>query len=445
MMQSNVILRLLQALCLLAVLAKSNNISSQVELGPDAQFSILTCSPGNELYSLFGHTAIRVQSMRNGKIMDLVFNYGTFDFSDDFYVKFAMGKLDYKLAISHFGDFQKGYIDELRGIEEQPLLLNHSQQSHLWALLQANYKPENQAYRYDFFYDNCATRVRDIILLACQMGHQYPLADSITTLPEIDYSKELNRVFPDGDDPSTRASLSNDHSAIFTYTYPHSFSFREAIDRYLVYQPWSDFGIDVALGLPCDREVLPTQAMFLPDSLKREFMQARAEDKPLVGRTEDLLFNENEWVTPRFFTPFWIFSLIVLVLIAAALLRRTSWTHYSVLDRLFLMTCGLVGAMVTFLWFVTDHHGTVNNLNILWAHPLWLVLAMVRPKSKIAHRLAMVCGSILLLTILCFAWLPQALHLATLPLMLGCLLICAKIIFAHRQAGYKSQQIVSSQ
>jgi hypothetical protein len=444
MMQSKTILRLLHSLCLVAVMAVSKPLFSQVELSPDAQFSILTCSPGNDLYSLFGHTAIRVQDMRNGKIMDLVFNYGTFDFTDDFYVKFAMGKLDYKLSISHFGDFQKSYIDELRGIEEQPLLLNHAQRSHLWELLQANYKPENQAYRYDFFYDNCATRVRDIILLACQLSHDHPLADSISTHPEIDYSQELNRVFPTGDDPSTRASLSNDHSALFTYNYPQAFSFREAIDQYLMYQPWSDFGIDVALGMPCDRKVLPTQAMFLPDSLKLEFMQARAENKPLVGRTEDLLFNENEWVAPRLFTPFWIFSLILIALIAAACARRTHWTHYSVFDRLILITCGLVGLLVTFLWFVTDHHGTVNNLNILWAHPLWLLLAVVRAKSKIAYRLALACGSILVLTILGFAWLPQALHIATMPLMLGCLLICAKIIFAHRKAGYHSQQLVSS-
>jgi hypothetical protein len=104
----------------------------------------------------------------------------------------------------------------------------------------------------------------------------------------------------------------------------------------------------------------------------------------------------------------------------------------------------LVGVLVTFLWFVTDHHGTVNNLNILWAHPLWLLLAVVRAKSKMAYRLALACGSILVLTILAFAWLPQALHIATLPLMLGCLLICAKIIFAHRKAGYYSQQLVSS-
>jgi hypothetical protein len=119
MMQSKTILRLLHSLCLVAVMAVSKPLFSQVKLSPDAQFSILTCSPGNDLYSLFGHTAIRVQDMRNGKIMDLVFNYGTFDFTDDFYMKFAMGKLDYKLSISHFGDFQKSYIDELRGIEEQ--------------------------------------------------------------------------------------------------------------------------------------------------------------------------------------------------------------------------------------------------------------------------------------------------------------------------------------
>jgi Domain of unknown function (DUF4105) len=413
---------------------------AQTQLSPKSEISILSCSPGTELYSLFGHSALRVQDQRNGKIMDLVFNYGTFDYSDDFYYQFAMGKLDYKLSISHFGDFQKEYIDEMRGIHEQKLILTHSQKSHLWQLLQTNYEPALQTYRYDFFYDNCSTRIRDIILLAYQLAHDYPLADSIAASAQVNYFEVLKSTFPRDGDPSTRTSLSNDHSVLFTYTYPEKKTFRETIDQYLRYQPWSDFGIDIALGLPCDRVVLQQQGMFLPDSLEKEFHYAHAGENLVVERSEEILPSEIQ-----FFTPFWMFSLVLILGILLTLVKKKKWPTLLIVDRVFLSIVGLIGCLVVFLWFFTDHHATVGNLNILWAHPLWLFMAWLPPANSWAQKLYKFCGAIILMTLLSFVFLPQQLHVATIPIMLFCVLICAKFKYNSVEKGEKSALIVPQQ
>ncbi|MEN9640524.1 MAG: hypothetical protein RLZZ262_2393 [Bacteroidota bacterium] len=435
-------LRILSLALFLSVVVNTI-VSAQIKISDKTTFSILTCSPGADLYSLFGHTAIRVTDNHKDRFIDLVFNYGTFEFSDDFYVKFAMGKLNYQLSVSRFGDFQKSYIDEMRGIEEQVLLLNHAQKIHLWELLQCNYQPENQTYRYDFFYDNCSTRVRDIILLACQMAEQHPIADSLNVAPDLNYQATLRQAFPDNGDPSQRSSLQQGQPIAFTYTYPSDYSFRDAIDRYLVYQPWSDFGIDVALGLPCDRSVLHTQAMFLPDSLKKEFHYAHQNNQAVVTRADDLLFNENEFEQPRFFTPFWIFTAVFLF-IASFSMRADKRFDVRIWDRLFLIVVGLIGLLVCFLWFITDHHATVNNLNILWAHPLWILFAFKKQFSHLLITGLKILAGMVAITLIVFPFLPQQLHVATIPLMLTTLLICFKILKTAQRAGSKQTSTVIS-
>ena len=165
--------------------------AEKIELSPKAEISVLTCSPGPDLYSSFGHTAIRIQDSINNRWVDVVYNYGTFQFTDDFYFKFAKGQLDYRLSRSSFGDFQYEYLMTGRGIWEQKLLITPAEKQRLFDLLEENYLPENREYRYDFFYDNCSTRVRDIIKKALE-----------------------NKVN-------------------FTYVYAEKSSYREAIQHYL--------------------------------------------------------------------------------------------------------------------------------------------------------------------------------------------------------------------
>ena len=141
-------------------------------LSERASISLLTGSPGTELYSTFGHSAIRVHDPSTG--MDIVFNYGTFDFNTpNFYLKFAQGKLNYKLSIETFEQFRAGFIYENRSVVEQKFNLTQTQKNLLFALLEQNYLPENRFYKYDFFFDNCATRIRDLMITAFGEDFQY--------------------------------------------------------------------------------------------------------------------------------------------------------------------------------------------------------------------------------------------------------------------------------
>ena len=152
---------------LLLMFLTLNSLSSTAYISSEsARFTLLTCTPGPDLYSLFGHSAIRYQDTIRGKMVDWVYNYGTFIFDEDFYVKFARGKLDYVLSKQDFPFFQEEYIYSGRGIFEQELLFTSKEKQKLLDLLEENYLPQNRTYRYDFFYDNCSTRIRDIIIHA---------------------------------------------------------------------------------------------------------------------------------------------------------------------------------------------------------------------------------------------------------------------------------------
>ncbi len=122
---------------------------------------MLTCSPGEELYSTFGHTALRVKD--NATRSDIIFNYGTFEFGPDFYTKFIKGQLRYFLSIETYADFAYSYQYESRSIQEQVLRLSCAEKEKLFAALQANAQEENKYYQYDFLFDNCTTRARDIV------------------------------------------------------------------------------------------------------------------------------------------------------------------------------------------------------------------------------------------------------------------------------------------
>ncbi len=193
------------------------------QLSDEAEISILTGSPGNELYAAFGHTAIHIKDTANG--IDVLFNYGIFDFeTPNFYMKFVQGKLLYQLAITDYEGLIALYKEGNRTLTEQYLLLDKKQKQEVFDFLVDNSKPENSAYKYDFFFDNCATRVRDV----------------------------LNKVLGD----KLKWDLSK---------FPPDKSFRDLINPYLVKMPWVDMGMDLILGMPTDRKANLQEYMFLPD------------------------------------------------------------------------------------------------------------------------------------------------------------------------------------
>lgn len=362
-----------------------------------ARFSLLTCTPGNELYSVFGHSAIRIQDRTEEGAIDWVYNYGTFRFSDDFYWKFARGKLDYMLAKTNYYYFEEEYTYSLRGIQEQVLQLTPAQGARLFELLEENYEPKNKYYRYDFFYDNCATRIRDIIGKAC------------------------------GDELK------------YTYVYPREYTFRQAIQNYLDYMPWSDFGIDLALGMPCDRVMGKGDGMFLPDSMMKEFHFAALGNGTLTTPAKELLPQRAGLDAGGWYTPSAVFGILLFVSLAFGYWRMRKGKQMFILDRAFLLTSGLVGVMVVFLWFFTDHSATKWNLNLLWANPLNLILAFSGKGARKGWRMAYLkCYSaVLCLTLLTWFFLPQRMHIAVIPILLGLLFYAVKQVRPSMISGEK--------
>ena len=398
--------KLKHSLILLAVLVAASSFAlahpaENLRVSEESKFSILTCTPGPDLYSLFGHSAIRFQDIQNGQIIDWVYNYGTFQFDENFYWKFAMGKLDYLLSKEDFPYFQQGYIIEGRGIYEQDLLLSQPEKQKLLELLEENYLPQNRTYRYDFFYDNCSTRIRDIISQA--------LPNQLT----------------------------------FQYHYEQPRSFRQAIQSYLDYQPWSDLGIDIALGIPCDRIVQPQQMMFLPDSLMHEMTWAQKDNQPLIIHTQEILPRDYELQMNTTFTPVVVFFLFLILHIAVGFLFLHRKIAVQPTDRILLAVSGLIGLLVVFLWFFTDHTATAWNLNILWANPLNLILAFSNSKALSGWRKTYLLIYILILTLTLVAWfiLPQRLHFSLISLILGLIFTCFKWLRPQFFLNKKTTQI----
>ena len=348
-------------------------------LSNSAEISLLTCSPGAELYSLFGHSAMRVHDPEQG--IDVVFNYGTFSFDEDFYFNFAMGRLNYKLSVSQMDRFVSAYAREGRGFIEQTLSLDSTQRQTVFEFLNWNYQPENRSYLYDFFYDNCSSILRDV--LDDNLGEAIVWAD-----------------LKEEDDPS----------------------FRNIIDRYLIYHPWGDFGIDLGLGLPCDKVPSSREYMFLPDKLMEAYDHAEINGMPLVEEERVLLEPAGLNLVHSLTDPvplFWMFFGLIALITALGWRKRKRWIA---IDCLLLFIYGAVGALIFFLWFITDHTATANNFNMLWAWPISILMIPLIFVQTIRRWFWMAYGAVLVIALLGFAFWPQMLHLATIPLMLTMLL-----------------------
>jgi len=300
----------------------------QAQLSDDAQISILTCDAGQDLYSSFGHSAFRVQDSANG--INWVYNYGTFDFNtSNFYYKFARGKLLYSLSVSTFSDFLFTYELENRWVKEQILKLNPEERNNLFRFLENNRKPENRDYKYDFLFDNCATK-----------------------LPQI-----LKKVL--GNNIKYHGEHLKNH-----------LSFRDLIHQNLLTNSWSSFGIDLALGSVIDREAAAVEYMFLPKYVMLQMQNTTLAENPLVLRERSVLkysdkkFNYNFGLSPLF----WLLLLLLFTLTISYIDLRNG-TRSRWLDFFLFLITGSAGLLIFFLWFLTDHSSTANNFNILWAFP----------------------------------------------------------------------------
>ena len=339
--------------------------SQNVELSPLSKISLLTVGTGEDLAAKFGHSAIRLQDPTLG--IDEVYGYGTYDFEDpNFYLNFTRGKLSYTISRIPFKYFDYSYQQEKRWIREQVLDLDVQQRTKIVAFLENNLLPENKKYKYDFLFDNCATRI-----------------------PMV-FEKTLGSTFN------------------FDYSYlEDQLTFRELIRLKLNPNSWSNFGIDLALGSVIDREATPYEHLFLPIYVYEQMKHTTLDGKPIVKKESVLLdIPEQENRALIFLTPlFWLGILLVLVCYITYTdyknFRRNKWLDFF----LFLVT-GLAGVLIVFLWFGTDHLATKGNFNSLWAFAPNIFIAFLMVKRNVPEWIiSYIIFLTILLGITCVLWM----------------------------------------
>ncbi|MEJ6791521.1 MAG: DUF4105 domain-containing protein [Lacinutrix sp.] len=306
---------------------------SQVpQITENTTISIITIDPGNLLNDSFGHNGFRVKN----DYLDIVYDYGRYNFEDpNFYTNFAKGKLVYLMGASNSLDILGYYKSQNRTIKEQVLNLNQAQKESLINYLANNYKLENRPYLYDFFFDNCATKMRDVLEAVLNGTIEYKT-------PNV-YKNE---------------------------------TFRTLIQNNLYWNSWGSFGIDIALGSVIDRNATPREYMFLPENIFQFFEEASYNwtKKPLVIETNIINTQNGEFSKGSFFTsPIFILSLLGLLVLFITFNDKKRNSRSKCLDVILFSVTGLIGVFLLLLWFATDHTATAHNYNLLWACPISII------------------------------------------------------------------------
>ncbi len=328
------------------------------------------------MYSTFGHSALRI--IDSNSVTDHVYNFGTFNFDDPgFYLKFIRGQLKYYVNVEQFEDFKFGYIAENRGITEQVLIFSASEKINIHRALIENIKEENKFYMYDFFYDNCTTRLRDIIV-----KYHTP-------------SPALPAVMPT------------------------KYTFRNAIHQYLDYNNmyWSKFGIDILLGAPTDAVMKTTHQQFLPENLMKALDSTK--NTPIVLSSQNLYALGETNNKQSFFSPLVLFSTVLSIFIILSFAKSNGVKRIlHKLDALLFFIVGLLGIVLVLMWVGTDHIMTKNNYNLLWAWPMHIVYAFfIHKNGKRVKAYSMLVTVFLLLLLCCWFFVAQKMNNALLPLI----------------------------
>lgn len=324
--------------CCLFILLSWLTFSQTIPYSDNTVISVLTCAPGDELYSKFGHSAFRIQDFNNH--YDVVYNYGVFDFKKpNFYTNFAKGKLYYKLDKAPYDYFYQQYQYENRAIEKQVLNLTSKQRKKLISFLENNAKPENATYQYDFFYNNCATKVRTV----------------------------LDEVFPND------IVIKNNH--IIT-----SYTMRDLINNNIPHNTWANVGINIALGSVIDIKATTDEYQFLPKYIFEALNNATINNNSLVKEFTTVLEVDSSRISKQknsFLSPYSILSLIAIIILWITFNDYKKGARNKILDFTLLLITGIVGLFSLLLWFATNHTTTANNLNILWAFAPNLIIAFI--------------------------------------------------------------------
>ena len=336
-------------------------------ISDSAKFYLVTCEPAKEIYERFGHSGIRVYDPETK--IDEVFHWGLFSFdTPNFVGRFISGNTDYEMGVYSTKFFLPQYVERGSSVYAQELNLTTEQKHALWAKLWDNYRPENRKYRYNFIYDNCATRPYQMILDAYE-GNVISSVD----LGELTY--------------------------------------RDIIDKYVAPNTLYNLGISLIVGSEADKNITTEECVSFP--LYTQFV---LDHTTIISTNENVVVN-TEILHQAEFKPLHIntmayntFTIIATILILICIVFYMLKKRYMpVLTQLILIVSGLVGIIIAYLWFCSHHPLVSNNYNILWCNPLNLIFGILlftrrtfMPKAKMIIAIALHLISILFLLVIIF-------------------------------------------
>jgi hypothetical protein len=363
--------------------------AQQLTLSPNAEISVITVGSGTSLNDAFGHNAFRIKDQALG--LDLTYGYGEYDFdAPHFYLKFAQGKLNYLLGRIEFNQFYNFYVFQNRTMREQVLNLTPSEKQRLFDFLQNNYKPENRRYLYDFFYDNCATRIRDV----------------------LERTSDTKIVFtaPEGFQPKT---------------------FRKLIYECVNRNTWGSLGIDVALGAVIDKQATPYEHLFLPKYIFEFFGNATKNGSESLVRATRTIYQKKDKSSSNafWFSPLFIFGIIGFIIVWITYRDFKNKIRNKLLDGLLFGITGILGVFILLLWLATDHTATAQNYNLLWAFPLNLLVLLQLFKKQVKPWLIRYLKFLLImLALMAFHWVVgiEVFAIGLIPLLLA---MCIRYIY----------------
>lgn len=379
--------KLLIALLFICILSTYTAKAQAIQLSDSSKISLLTNSPWDgAVYALYGHTALGISDPVNN--IDLVFNYGLFDFnSPNFIYRFAKGETDYSVGYTSLNRYTFEYQMRGVGITEQTLNLTLKEKQKVFEALLINSLPENKIYRYNYFYDNCSTRPRNII--------EQNIEGTIHYTPT---NKEQ--------------------------------SYRDLVHECVNSQPWVRFGIDLVIGTDADKIITDRQKDFLPQYLMHAYAGAVIQN--IDGTERDLVLKEFDLIKPtgqsmkftHVDTPlvFGIILLVITILISFLSYKRNKKLIGRVFDILLFLIAGIAGSIIFFLMYFSVHPCTNPNWNLIWLNPLQLIFAFlfsIKFFSKGVYYYHFINFAVLLLFLLAWFLIPQYLEVAFIPYILA--------------------------
>jgi hypothetical protein len=400
---------------IVATLILLSSLSAQVQLSDSASISLLTASPWNgALYALFGHTAIHVQDDSTG--VDLVYNYGFFDSSQPhFYYNFVRGKTDYILGVTTFADFLFEYDHKGQQVIEQEIAFSSVEKQQLYEALFVNALPENRSYRYNYFYDNCSTRPRDMIEKSIKGTIHYP--------------------------PT-----------------PQEQSYRDLLHECLDAYPWISFGIDLVIGTGADKTIGLREKMFLPSYLMDAFEGAVIIENDtvsynLVKNSAVILTHQNERNSISEqgpLTPIVVAFVLLAFSILVTLLQIVKLNVSKLpkrFDTLLFASAGIAGFIVFFLMYFSEHPATSPNWNFVWLNLFALIAALlfwVKSANRVVYFYHFINFALLTVFLLLWWLIPQQLPAATIPFSMSLWLRSASNLYVLRKNNLTNRRFTSS-